>query len=103
MGVPALRRTYRFDAATHALHERVVRGRHLYLFILGAFPPGRGAGDGLLQAGLARADRGGLPCYRETTAPRALPFYARHGFEIAAEGDVPGGPHLWGLLRPAAS
>ena len=102
MGVPALRRTYRFDAVTHALHERVVRGRHRYLFILGAYPPGQGDGDRLLQPGLEWADREGLPCYLETTAPRALPFYARYGFAVAAESDVPGGPHLWGLLRPAA-
>ena len=103
MGVPALRRTYRFDAVTHALHERVVRGRHRYLFILGAYPPGQGDGDRLLQPGLEWADREGLPCYLETTAPRALPFYARYGFAVAAESDVPGGPHLWGLLRPAAN
>lgn len=102
MGVPALRRTYRFDAVSYALHERVVRGRHLYLFILGAYPPGRGEGERLLQPGLERADRDGLPCYLETTAPRAPPFYARYGFKVAAEGDVPGGPRLWGLLRPAA-
>ncbi len=102
MGAPAFWRTYRFDRASYALHERVARGRHLYLFILGAYPPGRGEGDRLLRPGLERADRDALPCYLETTAPRALPFYARYGFEIAAESNVPGGPHLWGLLRPAA-
>ncbi len=102
MGVPAFLRTYRFDVTSHALHERVVRGRHLYLFILGAYPPGRGEGNRLLQPGLERADRAALPCYLETTAPRALPFYACYGFAVAAESDVPGGPHLWGLLRPVA-
>lgn len=100
MGVSAFWRTYRFDVVSHALHEQVIRRRHLYLFILGAYPPGRGAGNELLRPGLARADRDGLPCFLETTASRALPFYARYGFEVAAESDVPGGPHLWGLLRP---
>lgn len=103
MGVPAFRRTYRFDRVSYALHEQVVSGPHRYLFILGAYPPGRGAGDRLLRPGLRRADRDGLPCYLETTAPRALPFYARYGFGVAAEVGVPGGPQLWGLLRPAAS
>lgn len=102
LGPPALWRTYRFDTATFALHERIIVGRHLYLFILGAYPPGQGEGAKLLRPGLRRADRDGLPCYLETTAPRALPFYARYGFRVMAENDVPGGPHLWGLLRPAA-
>lgn len=101
LGLAALRRTYRFDRAVGALHDQAVSGPHRYLFILGAYPPGWGEGDKLLRPGLERADRVGLPCYLETTAPRALPFYARHGFQVVAEGDVPRGPHLWGLLRPA--
>ena len=95
--------TYRFDRTTRALHDRAVSGPHFYLFILGAYPMGRGEGDKLLRPGLARADRECLPCYLETTAPRALPFYLRHGFQLVAESRVPRGPHLWGLLRPAAT
>jgi hypothetical protein len=41
-----------------------------------------------------RAIRFAFSCCLETTAPRNLPFYTRHGFRVVAETDVPGGPHL---------
>lgn len=101
MGVPALRRMARFGHAIDALHQRVITAPHWYLFILGAEPAGAGEGSRLLAPGLGRADRDGLSCYLETSAPLALPFYRRHGFELVGESEVPGGPHLWALLRPA--
>ncbi|HEY6546941.1 MAG TPA: GNAT family N-acetyltransferase, partial [Vicinamibacteria bacterium] len=42
----------------------------------------------------------GLPASLETLNERNLSFYRRHGFEVAAEGQVPeGGPPYWVLRR----
>lgn len=100
VGVPALRRMARFGHAIDELHRHLISEAHWYLFILGAEPAGAGAGSCLLAPGLGCADQDGLPCYLEISAPRALPFYLRHGFEVVGESEVPGGPHLWALLRP---
>ena len=95
----------RFLSATNYmehLHKRDVPPRHRYLMILGVGPPhqGRGVGGAIIQPTLARADAEGLPCYLESANPRNLPFYQRHGFEVAVEDDIPnGGPHFWTMKR----
>jgi len=84
------------------LRRRDVPPRHWYLPTLGVDPPrqGQGIGGALLQPGLARADADGLWCYLETEKEINLPLYQRHGFEVAAEGDLPkGGPHFWTMRR----
>lgn len=74
----------------------------LYLHIAGCDPQhqGRGHGSEAITAGLAQA--GDLPAYLETPNPLTLPLYARHGFELIGEWEVPrGGPRFWSMLRPA--
>ena len=84
------------------LHKQAVSGSHWYLMTIGV-EPGRqraGVGGRLLGAGLQRADADGLPCYLETANPDNLPFYRRHGFEVAADGQVPTyGLHVWAMVR----
>jgi ribosomal protein S18 acetylase RimI-like enzyme len=82
-------------------HERLVPEPHWYLMILGVDPPhqGRGVGGTLIRPTLARADAEGVRCYLETAKERNLAFYRRHGFEVAAEDDVPDGPHVWMMTR----
>lgn len=84
------------------LHKQAISGDHWYLLTIGVDPDRQRAGVGgrLLSAGLQRADADGLPCYLETANPDNLPFYRRHGFEVAADGQLPkGGLHVWSMVR----
>jgi hypothetical protein len=60
----------------------------------------KGIEERLLLAGLRRADADGLPT--ATVCYRAAPvlFYARFGFRVVGEGELPGGgPRYWLLTR----
>jgi len=83
-------------------HKQAAPGLHWYLLGLGVEPSrqGQGLGGALIQPILARADTEGLPCYLETVNEKNLPFYQKHGFKVAVEGQVPrGGPYLWAMVR----
>lgn len=76
---------------------------HWYLSMVGVDPSrqGQGLGAALLEAGLARCDAEGLPAYLESSSPRNVPLYERHGFEVVGlikPGDHPG---LIPMYRPA--
>lgn len=77
--------------------------QHWYIPWLGVVPEAQGAGIGsaLLAAGLARADRDGIPAYAEATTRRGAALYARHGFETWAHMTLPGCPEVIAMLRPA--
>ena len=101
-GLAAFRRLMRSQGHYERLHKRDVPPRHWYLPTLGVDPPrqGQGIGGTLLRPVLARADAEGLWCYLETEKEKNLPFYQSHGFEVAAEGDLPGdGPRFWTMRR----
>ncbi|MCR9094988.1 MAG: GNAT family N-acetyltransferase [bacterium] len=80
-----------------------IREPHYYLAALGTDPPhqGKGIGSALIEPVLARADREGLPAYLESSKEANVPFYRKHGFEVVEELQVPGGPRVWSMLRPA--
>ncbi len=64
---------------------------HWYLPLIGADPgfQNQGHGSRLLRLALDRCDREGLPAYLESSSPRNIPLYRRHGFEAATEiGEV---------------
>ncbi len=68
---------------------------HWYLPMIGVDPSrqGQGYGSALLKAALRRVDADGLPAYLESSSPRNVPLYERHGFEVIGEikpGDHPG-------------
>jgi GNAT superfamily N-acetyltransferase len=71
------------------------RDEHVYLALLGLRPDrqGRGLGGRLIEPGLAYADEHRLPCYLESSNPRNVPFYERHGFEVT-------GSHVYTEGRP---
>jgi len=101
-GWRAFLRSMTFLAFATAWHRQYAPEAHWYLFYLGVTPrrQGRGIGSALLQPVLARADAHQLPCYLETGVARNVPFYARHGFQVVAEGALPrGGPPLWAMVR----
>ena len=55
-----------------------------YLPLIGVDPgcQGRGYGSALLRHALEQCDRDGTPAYLESSNPRNIPLYQRHGFEI---------------------
>ncbi|MDP1736545.1 MAG: GNAT family N-acetyltransferase [Caulobacter sp.] len=76
---------------------------HWYLSMIGVDPSrqGQGLGAALLKEGLKRCDADGLPAYLESSSPKNVPLYERHGFEVIGlirPGDHPG---LIPMYRPA--
>jgi ribosomal protein S18 acetylase RimI-like enzyme len=76
---------------------------HWYLEFVGAATGARGGGAGsaLLAQALRRFDRDGVPTYLESSNPRNLAFYQRHGFVVTGEHEFAGGPPQWTLWRDA--
>lgn len=85
------------------MSERHPTDEHWYLPFIGVEPArqGRGIGSRLLQWGLARADRDGVPTYLEASSPRNRALYERHGFVATAEIRAGDSPPLWPMRRPA--
>ena len=89
------------------LAERVAELRpatpHWYLPIIGVDPAYQGCGFGgaLMKYACERFDRDGAPAYLESSNPRNIPLYQRHGFEVLATVQVGGSPPITPMLRPA--
>ena len=91
-----------YGRALEAMRAEVANGPHWYLGGLGVDPARQreGIGSALLAPGIEGATRDKVPCVLLTNDARNLPFYNRHGFEVALEGDKPpGAPHAWALVR----
>jgi len=75
--------------------------RHWYLQMLGTEPTfqSRGLGSSILAPILERCDREGERAYLESSKERNIPFYARHGFAVTQEIQVPRGPVVWAMWR----
>ena len=77
-----------------------------YLPLIGVDPAsqGRGYGSALLRYALEQCDRDGLPAYLESSNPRNIPLYARHGFAILGSIQAGSSPAIVPMLRrPATS
>lgn len=76
---------------------------HWYLWALGvdARLQGRGVGSALLRHTLARIDAEGAEAYLEASNPALVPFYERHGFEVAGVIEVADVPRLTPMWRRA--
>jgi len=104
LGLAATVRLVRAAVETGRRHATAVRRPHWYLWMIAVAPEAQGHGHGgaLMAHTFERADREGVPCFLETTSPRALDIHAAHGFEVAAEGLVPGTDlQVWSMVRPA--
>ena len=81
------------------LHEKVP-AQHWYLEFIASTE--RGLGSVLMEHGVDVVTRG-LPIYLESSNPRNLSFYKRHGFEVTGEPPMRCGPPQWTLFHGGAA
>jgi ribosomal protein S18 acetylase RimI-like enzyme len=76
---------------------------HWFLPFIGVDPAhqGKGHGDALMTYGLKRCDRDRTPAYLESSNPRNISLYRRHGFKELGTIQVGSSPALIPMLRPA--
>ena len=76
-------------------------GPHWYLAYAGVDlnRQSQGLGSVLIKHGLQRCDRDGLPAYLESSNPRNVPFYERHGYEVIGEIQTGTTPTMFAMLR----
>lgn len=74
-----------------------------YLPLIGVDPPqqGRGHGSALLRHALAQCDRDGSLAYLESSNPKNIPLYERHGFEALGSIQAGSSPTIVPMLRRA--
>ena len=78
-------------------------GPHWYLPLIGVDPAhqGKGHGDALMRHVLAQCDREHLPAYLESSNPRNISLYKRHGFDALATIQIGSSPPIVPMLRKA--
>jgi ribosomal protein S18 acetylase RimI-like enzyme len=76
---------------------------HWYLPLIGVDPllQGKGHGHALMAYALERCDRDRLPAYLESSNPRNIPFYRRHGFLPLGTIQAGSSPPIVPMLRAA--
>ena len=89
LGTLGVRKTALFGAVLFKLEAK--RHRHAptahHLQLLGTSPDhqSKGLGATAMMAGIRRATSAGVPCYRESSTPKNVPFDTRHGCKIVEE------------------
>ncbi len=76
---------------------------HWYLPLIGVDPAsqGKGYGSALMTYALEQCDRDHAPAYLESSNPRNVSLYQRHGFEVLGTIQVGTSPPIVPMLRPA--
>ena len=74
-----------------------------YLPLIAADPSqtGRGLGAALMKHALQKCDEQSLPAYLESSNPRNISLYERHGFEVMGKIETPSSPLMTPMYRPA--
>jgi GNAT superfamily N-acetyltransferase len=74
---------------------------HYYLAVLGTDPSrwGEGIGSALMAPVLQGCDADGIGAYLESSKERNVGYYARHGFRVTEEVQLPKGPPVWLMWR----
>lgn len=99
--VPAIR-GFRDDAAIKSVH---VEHPHTYLWFIAVDPAmqGRGVGHRLIGELHDYSDSRELPVYLETGTEGNVSWYGSLGYGVEGEIDLPSGPTMWRMERPAGS
>ena len=76
---------------------------HWYLPAIGVDPAyqGKGYGSALLKYALQQCDHEHSPAYLESSNPRNIPLYKRHGFEVLGTIQVGASPPIVPMSRAA--
>lgn len=93
-------RALRLQAAMERAHPRAP---HFFLAVFGVHTRARGRGYGaaLLRHMTQRLDEQGIDGYLESSNPRNVSIYRRHGFEVSGDLDVPASaPPVVPMWRP---
>ncbi|ANP47863.1 GNAT family N-acetyltransferase [Candidatus Viadribacter manganicus] len=98
-GAAGLKRAQELGARLTACHPAAPHAHLQFLGVSGS-AQGRGVGSELLKSTLAPLDRSGTVAYLEASTERNVSLYARHGFEVTNEFDLPG-LHFWCMTRMA--
>ncbi len=74
---------------------------HWYLPLIGVDPAlhGKGYGSRLMEHALSRCDRDKKLAYLESSNPKNISLYERHGFELLGTIQVGGSPPIFPMLR----
>jgi GNAT superfamily N-acetyltransferase len=94
-------------ASAFALFEEMAHHHpgepHWYLPLIGVAPleQGRGLGSALLEYALRWCDRDGRLAYLESTSPKSVPLYERHGFDVVGVIQVGSAPPIFPMVRQA--
>lgn len=74
---------------------------HWYLPLLGVDPlhHGKGLGSALMKHALAVCDQDNKFVYLESSNPKNIPLYERHGFEVLGTIQVSASPPIFPMLR----
>jgi GNAT superfamily N-acetyltransferase len=74
---------------------------HWHLPLMGVDPleQGKGFGFTLMQHALVQCDRDNKLDYLESSSPRSITFYKRHGFELLGTIQLRSSPSIFPMLR----
>jgi len=96
-GAAGLRRAQELGARLASCHPALPHAHLQFLGVSGA-AQGQGVGSTMLKEMLTPLDASGTIAYLEASTERNVVLYARHGFEVTSEFDLPG-LHFWCMTR----
>ncbi len=102
-GPTVLKRLEQAEAVMSGNHPKTP---HYYLHAIGAMRryQGQGLGSSLLKHMTPRLDAEGAAAYLESSSPKNIPLYERHGFEVTGQTPITdGGPPLYFMWREPLS
>ena len=91
----------RFGVLGEAMSAAHPHDEHWYLNVVSTLPSrqSQGLGAAVLRPVIERCDAEGIPAYLESSNPRNVSLYLRHGFVETGEITLPGGPSLTPMWR----